>query len=550
MRRILCGLAAVSGLVASPAAGAPTDFTACDGYPAPDKKGDGITNAFIAYGLGRIAVRRSDPGHGTAALAACESALADPLLAAGHWLRRAHLLQSKAFHLLMLGRDEEALAALRESDSAVPAGEALWIESGGAGNRALRALALFRGGRAEEARGELDAITAARPYAHSLRVLTRAVRLGFEGTDSYFQVLRDEARFDPGLLPLLFRAAILYGRLDEAAAIHGQISYDLPRRGAWVIEGWADRQYGQIEDRAANAGAMAYVLAAQGRTEAGSALIAEARADLEDSMQRPGPDSSGAVSAKAEQDFSRRLGSAQKGAAVLDRWQEAIALRAAAPTLPLKALRERIDSGLAAETPVAIDILRQAKATTGTERNDRAAAVAELIRSLDEARRSAVLADWRALGRLMPRPETRRSKPKHMGDGTGNGIVLDATSGFYFRPVKGSESLTVGYGNGNSTPSIVEEIGLLAAAMKVRQAGRDSFIIETRMTMERSLTDNAKRPTRPLMPFGYEVRMQIRPVSSASLPTGLESSRWRLIDANEVYRRLTPKFDRSSAETD
>lgn len=543
MRMLLCGLAAAI-FAAAPAAAGKGDFYVCDGYPAPGKKSDGITTASAMFGLtsSSIDYRRAEASTvGLGAFESCETALADPLLEPRYWLRRANLLQAKALHLIVMERDEEALAVLGQSDAAAPAGEILFGESIGFGNRALRAISLYRLNRGDEARAELTAIERGRPYANSLRALSRTVRMLFDGdSEAYFGLLRKESGYDPNLLELLFRASILYGRFDEAESVYGQISDDLPRNhGSFVIQGLEAQGYARIAERAYLAGAMGYVLIAQGKAEAGRALIAKARNDLIGASTPPIPTGSGRIKGSDQRDYDQRLAAATRGGRHLDNWEQAIELRSAAPTLSLMELSERAQA--LRETPVVLDLVRQGKVGSEAERR---AAIAEVTLAIDEARRRATRLDYAEIAKALPRPETARAKPSYKR--AGDGIILDNSQGFYARKHGDSPALTVGYASNVASPAMVEELAMLAAAMKARQAGKDGFVIESRLLIQRSITSGYS-PAETGVPSGYDVRLRILPVSRSALPAGLGAG--RVIDAVQVHDRLYPKYTAPPATT-
>jgi hypothetical protein len=542
MRILVCGLAAAM-FTAAPAAAALGDFYACDGYAPPGKKSDGITTGAWLFGLASRGTehRRSDVNSvGSAAFAACDVALADPSLEPRYWLRRANLLQGKALHLIAMERDEEALAVLRQSDSTAPSGDILFGESIGIGNRALRAIALYRLNRTGEARAELAAIERSRPYANSLRALARTVRLIFEGdSEAYFSVLRQEAGYDPNLLELIFRGSILYGRFDDAASIYGQISDDLPRNhGSFVIQGLEAQGYERIAGRADLAGAMGYVLVAQGKAEAGRALIAQARRDLAAASTPPVP-TGGRIRGSVKRDYDQRVAAATRGGGHLDSWEQALALRAEAPTLGLRELSERVQAALPKNTPVVVDLIRQSKAASEEERRG---AAAEFLRLIEEARRRALTLNYADIAKMLPRPETAAAKPSFKR--AGDGIILDNNQGFYSRKHGDSEALTVGYASNLAPPAMVEELAMLAAAMKARQAGKDGFVIESRLLIQRSTTIVGYGAASEA-PSGYDVRLRILPVSKAALPAGVDAG--RVIDAVQVHDRLYPKYTATTA---
>lgn len=537
MRILLCGLAAAI-FAAAPASAAPGDFYACDGYAPPGKKSDGITTGAWLFGLASRGTehRRTDVNSvGADSFAACDVALADPSLEPRYWLRRANLLQGKALHLIAMEKDEEALAVLRQSDSAAPAGDALFGESIGIGNRALRAISLYRLNRGDEARAELAAIERSRPYANSLRSLARTVRLIFEGdTEAYFRLLRQEAGYDPNLIELIFRASILYGRFDDAASIYGQISDDLPRNhGSFVIQGLEAQGYERITERADLAGAMGYTLVAQGKAEAARALIAKARKDLAAASTPPVP-TGGRIRGSVQRDYDQRVSAATSGGGHLDGWEQAIALRAAAPTLGLMELAERARTTLPRNTPVILDLIRQGKVASEEERR---IADSEITRALDDARRRALVLDYAQIAKMLPRPESARTKPSFKR--AGDGIILDNNQGFYSKKHGDSEALTVGYASNLAPPAMVEELAMLAAAMEARQAGKDGFVIQSRLLIQRSTTVVGYGASSGV-PSGYDVRLRILPVGKAGLPAGLDSG--RVIDAVQVHDRLYPKY--------
>lgn len=544
------GFIALAALIgaASPAFAAKTDFPACDGYPAPGKKSDGIVTSTWLFGLakGHADYRRSQTEFGAAAAAACERALADPLLLPGQWLRRAHLLQAKGLHLIAAGDDTGALAALAASDATGAAGgDPLFAGSVGAGNRALRALISYRAKRVEEARAQLDEIERERPYAPSLKLLTRSIRLLHEGGLETFRAeLQKAAPHDPDLLESLFRLSIIHGRFADSAPLHGQISHDLPRgRGGWQLEGGDDRKYALIPLRADLAGAAAYALTAEGKKEAAAAMAAAARDDIEDARTEPQPGSNGKIGKKAQADYVRRIQAADEAGQKLAVWEKTIALRELAPTKTLSEFVPMLDTTLSAGTPVFLDLVRATRAASATEKAEIEMASREIDAMIEKARRKEAALAFEDLARLLPRPETLQQKPSYKGAAplwfeSGN-------NGFYIKKQPGTAELNVGYGSDHAPAAMVEELGMLAAAMKARDAGKDSFLVQSRMMMQRTIHQYSylytSGPTHSY-PAGHEVRLRILPVSAAALPEGLEAARWRLVDANEVYRQLYPKY--------
>ncbi|MEZ0243663.1 MAG: hypothetical protein ACAH11_09830, partial [Sphingomonas sp.] len=282
---ILAAGAALLVVGATPALADKTDFPACDGYPAPGKKADGMTQGTWLYGLATSTadVRRNQSSFGARYIARCDTALADPLLQPKFWLRRGHLLQAKAMHQIESGDAEGALVTLAASGAVGAANsDPFFADSVGLGNRALRAFALFKLGKNELAFAELDAVDRARPYAADLRGLTRAIRLAnTKDFGAQRALLMASVPTDPNALVQLFWVGMIFSDFQQVVALSPQVSFDLPRgRGDWQIQGMEARRYELIDTRAEFAGATAYALAATGQTEAAKVMMAQARADV------------------------------------------------------------------------------------------------------------------------------------------------------------------------------------------------------------------------------------------------------------------------------
>ena len=537
-------LAALIG-AASPAFAAKADFQTCDGYPAPDKKGDGIVTSTWLFGLARadVDIRRHQTAIGSEATAACDRALADPLLQPGFWLRRAHLLQAKALHLIADRKDEEALPVLAASDEIGAAQADPYFDGSVAlGNKALRAMALYRLDRREAAAAELEAIEAARPHAASLKTLARSIRLLYENDlDTFIGQLRRAAPTDPSALEPLFRLSIVHARFADAAALHGQIVHDLPRgRGAWQIEGLAEQKYELIALRAELAGAAAYALTTEGKPEAAAAMLAAARADLEDAREAPQPDAKGRIKKKVQADFIKRRDAADSGSAKLAAWEKSLALREWAAATPVEEMLPVLADRISLDAPVMLDLLRISKAPDEQHRRMVEETVRMMTAAIEEGRRKEISLKYVDLARMLPRPETARQRPTFKS--AAPTWLIDTGNGFYVKKQKDSAAISVGYGNDLATPATVEELGMLAAAAQARAAGKDSFLIESRMMIQRTVQNYMYSTLMSSAPAGYELRLRILPVSSNALPAELEAARWRLVDAEKVYRELYPKY--------
>jgi hypothetical protein len=543
--RIIDLLLAAGALVAAPAMAErnPDKFLTCDGYAAPTRKGDGITKGSWLFGLASTSsdFRRSEVGLGTAGAEACERALADPLLQPQFSLRRAHLQQGKAIHLLAAGESQKALAALQESDATGAGGEArLFAESVGIGNRALRAWALIQMWKRDEARVELDAIDRQRPQAATLHGLARDIRMEIDpGLDAYLGALRKAAPLEPRFLPVLFNIAIVYGRFEEAVALYPQIEFDLPRNhGGWRLLGTESLKYDLIAERARFAGAMHYALRALGRADRAAALLAEARADVQDATQPPERDQDGRISKSRQKDYDSRLAAAGKANATLDGWEKAAELRREAVETSLEAVAPRLAVVLGRDYPVMLDVIRSGKTANAQEKEavDKVAATVEA--EIDKGRRELGNFSLAKLVEQLPRPETADNTPRFKSGGDGYFL---SDNGFHVS--KGEDGLRIRFVSATASPAMVEELAMLAAAQQARAAGKDGFIIQSRNFAQRTLRQYGYMSSYHTdIPSGYEVELRILPVSARALPPALEGSRWRLIEAQPILDALQAKY--------
>ncbi|MDB5678553.1 hypothetical protein [Sphingomonas bacterium] len=542
MRVGLIGATALAVVTATPAAASPGDFSMCDGYAAPTKKIDGMTKGTWLWGLASRSadIRRSQTAFGAEAIPACDAALADPLLLPQYWLRRAHLLQAKATHQLDAGDAAGALVTLAASDAAAPAKDLYFERSVMMGNRALRAIADFKLGKKDDALAELGTIEKERPYAAFLRQLTLSIRLANE-TDRETQrrLIKENARLSPAGFVRLFWLEMVYSDFRGAADNGQDVSFDLPRgRGDWQIQGLESQKYQAIEKRADVAGARAYALAAIGKVDASRAAIAAAEADLAEVMAPLPPLAAGETYGKSKiASHDRQVDAGQVATSKLDRWKALIALRARAGTLTIQTLRTEVDLKQSSTMTVLPDLLGQIKVATPSEAGARDDLIKSLYGKIDAAIAKDNVLTIRELVELLPRPETASMVPTFAG--AGDGFFLGDQNGFYTKREADSKYLNIRYGGLLTNRATIEELAMLAAAQQTRKAGMDSFLVDSRMFVERTLTTYGMYGINyGTSNNGYEARMRILPVNAADLPADLDHSRWRLIRADEVEAAL------------
>lgn len=518
------------------------DFETCDGFRAPSGKSDGISPG---AGLGTLffaqpTQRRNQSAVGGAAGEACDRALASALLLPEHGLRRANLLQARAMHQLSDGANAAALETIAKSDAA-GGSDPFFMDSVRQGNRALRAVALFRLDRKAEARAEADAIRAHRPWAATQRSLSHQVRLMFENDPAQMStMLTDQIPYNPDLMTPLFWMSMLYGDHADAVRYGRQVSFDLPRgRGGWTMEGETERPYLLIGKRADLGGALAYALLASGQGAQADAALAEARAEVDAAIQPPPTPPDGRKIGKRKQaDYQSRIVAGQVATSRLDMWMVAMALRREAPTLTLAQLTEKLAQPAFRQVPVVPDLLKQVGRATPEERATLPQTIAALDAQFDTERRGATTLKFEELAKLLPRPEMARMRPSF---GKADAILLSGNNGFSVKPHTGTQSLTVRYGSDNASAAMVEELALLAAAEQARRAGKAGFLIESRVMVERT-TSISSMYGGSTFPSGYEAQLKILPVDAGALPAGMEAAKWRVLDAGAVQAALASKY--------
>lgn len=528
---------------------ADASFEQCDGYPTPGKKSDGITRTggFLGIGTRTADHRRDQRTAGTRGIAACNAALTSPALLDIHWLRRGHLLQARAFHELASGLPEDALKSLDQSDAIGTAHQdSLFASSVGLGNQALRSMALFRLKRPEEAEKALVAIETARPYAISLRALTRGIRLSFDPSlDKHMAALRGDSVLSPSLLHLMFWFSLFNSDHQAALAYSGEVSFALPRnRGAWVMEGAATYAYELIENRARMDGAVAYVLLALGRNEEAQARLGAARQDLEDASTPPVPNpKTGKIKKAVQAEYNLRIAAVRKARAELDIWERAMQLRTRVPGMPLEEAIQLLGEGENRDLPVIVDLLRQIKTNNPIDAANVKDAVDQIAGQLDKVRIRELGFDEFELAKALPRPEIETMRPVMARIGL-TFFVGDGMKGFTVKESKDTGLVDVSFGSDTATSALVEEAAFLAAASHVRNKGKDAFVIVSSQLLQRTTNvySGYGYSLNSSYPSGYELRMTIRPVASTALPADLAKSGWRLVKVADIYANLGTKF--------
>lgn len=516
-------------------------FNGCDGYDPPNSKADGITTGSWMFGLlsATTDLRRDPVQLGATGITKCDQALADPRLLPNYALRRAHLLQAKAMHQIAAGNLDDALHTLDASDAAGLA-EPLFDQSVAQGNRALRATALSGLGKKTEAEAVLADMERRRPFAVSQQQLAMHVRLQFEDdVKSQRAILERQAAINPAAEHELFWTAIQYDDFPAAVRYGAGVRYDDPRNhGGWKVEGEEFEKYTDVLERAKFAGALAYAQNATGSPEAAAHTIADMRSYVKLTMEPPPAPEPGQQWSKSKRlDYERRTLAGNKALAILQIWQDNIALRSAAKTKKLSELKGLIAQMQVKAVPAITDIIAQTQAPEPKDTVEQRTVLDALRELKDKDRLKDLHISFQQLVKMLPRPETPAMQPKWQTEGAG--IMRSNLNGYAVKANDIPGSFTVRFGASTGTLAMVDEAALLAAAYHAQKQGKDAFVVDAREPMERTIQYVGMYSGGRRENSGYEVALVIRPVDSATATPG---DRERLLKADAVIAALAPKF--------
>lgn len=523
----------------------PGDFSACDGAlpPKPKKnlKPGETQDAWRGFGgaLPRRAVLVRNLG--VAGLAACERALADPVLVPEFWARRASLIRARALHEMSEKDDKGAIETLDEVDKLYAAnGKEEEVASAKLANDALRAVAFYRMKKGGEGEKLLVSINERRPYSPSVRRLTTSIRLLFDADRSKrLARLREQAPLNPGTLRLMLMLSIQNRDFENTLLYADQISFDLPKgRGGWTMRGEEERAYNQIEQRASLHGARAYALLALGRMEESARELKAARDEVAEAIAPPVPPADGRkLSKRVLEDHRRRVAAGDEATAALDDWSRAIAMRMRASKMTMKAIGADPERPKGEAMAVMPDLLFQVRGASMGEAAE-IDKLLEAITAFNDATLTKVLSlNFANLTSMLPAPEYEGVRPKMRAEG--NNFWRTNLEGYRVMGADDPDLGNVRMQSLSASPAMVEEAAMLVAADHAASLGKDAFVIESAQMIQRTTTTSGWLGSYT-GDSGYEYRLLIRPINIAG---GEEQSRhWRAIKVSEIRAALATKY--------
>lgn len=547
--------AAIKSATKAVAANRPSDprlnFRDCDGYGTPSAGKDGIgQRPTDVYGLApgdMHSGRAAEQALGDEGVAACTAALADPKLLPAYRIRKASLLRARAAYHLLRGEHARAIADLDASEAAGAGGDIWYQRSIGLSTRFLRAFALVVSGDKEGGKALAARVAEERPYFPYVGLSAAVLRANVDRDwNASVDSLRATARFNPSYVNRLFDLALLEGRFAEMIALRTQAPPIIPDFSGM------DSEQREARMRSANVaedsrldGATAYALAATGKQAEAEALIAVARARIA-RIQPPGPRPDGRPPSRRSMDFYRGSeAEAAKGKASLDKWEKMIALRQRVLR------REPVNAQLefAAIRPTgdgaAADLLEEIARAQPLAKPQIDLVLAALRSTQAKVRESAATLDLRRLYSLMPDAE-RPDRIAAYDSGSQSEFSLDV-NGFSTKRAGFAGLTRIKFATMESPLAVVDELALLRAADLARKAGKTGFIVVARRAVQRSAIYAGFFSAERAHPEGHSVELDVMFVDPEALPPEYAAAPWRVIDADEVWGRLSPIYVRAVA---
>jgi hypothetical protein len=540
---------AVAVLLAVPQPALADAFESCDGFVPPTKKTDGMTEGTWMFGLAKATVdlRAADVRLGEKGIDACDRAIADPRLLPEQWLRRAHLQQAKALHAIQAGKPELALEAAGQSDESGKA-DPYFAVSLGLGNQAIRALALGGLGRKDEALAAVAKVNAARPWSASIRRLTTLLqyRIDAPTADATF---RSNVPLVPENARLLYWDAFMHARYGEAITHAPVMTWDLPKtRGGWTMEGEAQRQLETIKERAELAGALAFAMTMEGRTDEAALVLQEADADLAEAMALPPQRANGKPPKKSDmQAWQTRQPFAEAGKRQLDLWRTAAEFVTGIPARDPDEAFATFANGPFADLPIFPAVMARLNLTTPDQIASREAAVKEFEAQLAREKNEAMALTTQQLADLLPRRLTAKMMP--VMKAAGDGYFLSDTG--LSRAQEGKTDIwTVRFVHKTAPIHVVEELAMYGAALTAVREGKDSIVVLSRRSAELSTTIvSYYGGAGDTYASGYEAQLRVRLVNAAALPPELAGMEYRVLPASAIVDDMSKRVRAGSGMT-
>ncbi|KQW66412.1 hypothetical protein ASE17_05940 [Phenylobacterium sp. Root77] len=506
--KILLAAAALGAGLGGPALAQPlsmSQWQECDGFSEATKKTDGITldnYSFVGLTTQAPPPLRQNPPASPDAIAACDAVLARPELAEAYWQRRANLLKSRAIHRLSAGDAAGALADLDRAEAAVRSPDDPYYQRGlKLGIELARAYAYLLAGDKPAARALAQKAGDQRPYLRSPTLASALIMARASDRKDVDDALHARGRLDPSDIDLLFLTEMQDGRFADAIALYPQLSppktFDSQRWPFQIVEqDLKNRAVGEVY-WAARTGMYAIAMDGLGRT-------AEARAAMDGGRAR--------------------LASA------------------AATTPPFMANGYPVKSKYLPELAA---LLNQEMAIQGGTALDKAEAAFGKVAKTSTSPRpfDRPEEELRVILNQLPDSDVAGLIPAYKpAKGTFWGPAEDDVEGYRERTDSKSGLTTVRMRLRLGSAAVGEEMALLRAAELAAAAGRDGIVIIERRDFHHTFATTYNNIPGAAVPTGYSTELDVAFVDRSNLPEPYRQAAWRVLDANDVRRTLTPLY--------
>jgi hypothetical protein len=457
------------------------------------------------------------------------------------WDRRAQLLQGRATHLIGLGAHDAALQSLDEADAiGAQRNDNLFNGGLGVGNNMLRAYALGKQGKKEQARAVIAQTRTLRPHATTVdRALDRIEHNLDNNIDAMLAGSLTKIKWQPDLMRFLLPLYIWRGNMVDAAKIADDVSTINPKPiGGWTLSGTQSAGR-QLEDDIEMQLQRAYVWAAMGDREKSDRIIAATQSDIAEYVgDQPVAPKGGKVSKSAMRDYEARVSTGKAIEMLVARWEGAIQLRLDAAVRPAEELIERAQRMDVARLIVGLDLMRNLKFSNPEDQEQ----MNNLVKKTDDdLARDILKLDVSSLRDLLPEPEYLSEVPR-LGK-AGDGILFGRENGISQAKEKDSDIRTIRFGTTSGSGPMAEELSLVAAAQYAQQEGKDSFILLARRIIKRTTTVSGYYTAGYSFDSGYESQLRVVLLDSKNLPAEWAAKGARLIMAAEVLGQIKPRYD-------
>ena len=469
---------------------------------------------------------------GASGAASCDAALADPKRPKTE-AAQANYIRARALHRIAARQYDPALADLDLADRTADTSDIFVKRSFPVTNQMLRAFILAQKGDEAKAVELARAAAAARPYDVDLAYTAARLEYAAKGElDAFLGRMREQARFDPHRIRMLFVTALLRRKYDEAIDLYPHIMFTVPQgRGGYVIDE-KSIEADNLAARAHLAGGRAYAYAATGKPVLARSVLAAFQAEVDQAMAEPAPimgaNGQPKQSSSRVANWKKFLAKKSEIDRTLARWTNMVELRLKPGEVPTAEAVAQMAGTAEAADPTVLDLALAVKAAQPRDTYISEEAMRRL--------RAGETFQIAALGRFslsdllsgVPDNDSDARQPKY--DGGTDSSLLRTEGGYMGRKGPTEYSRTIKFNSTTGTAETVSELVFMRAAELAREQQKKGFVVLARRIVPRSVTMG-----RQSWAEGYEAEIDVEFVDPAALPDRYAGAGWRVVDADSLW---------------